>query len=316
MPALDASEGSLFGNENAKARGCDWPLLSGGLLFFGGVGLVGPASAWPAGESVGFGIAALAALICSALWFLVAFAMKARALRFESADQPFSSRAVPALMLAALAAQAAGAAIILTALIPTNPETEIFTGALAASGVAAAVVLAAMLALRAWTPLSLLHAVLTPLSALAAAVVMLAAGLFGGACLLPFLWAAQGAVAIDKLRRSFQIVAVVGLAVWTAAAFGGWVWLEVMENDARVLEQLEDVAEADVISDIHLACIGDDPFYFLRQGRWRIADVAAADGQEPRATVQFYSWMRIPADTMILRIGSDERSSDEVCYDA
>lgn len=315
MLARDASEGSLFGNGDAKARGCDWPLLIGGLLFFGGVGLVGPASAWPAGESVGFGIAALAALICSALWFLAAFVMKARALRFESADQPFSSRAVPALMLAALAAQAAGAAIILTALIPTNPETEIFTGALAASGVAAAIVLAAMLALRAWTPLSLLHAVLTPLAALAAAVVMLAAGLFGGACLLPFLWAAQGAVAIDKLRRSFQIVAVVGLAVWTAAAFGGWVWLEVMENDARALEQL-DVAEADVISDIHLACIGDDPFYFLRQGRWRIADIAVADGQEPRATVQFYSWMRIPADTMILRIGSDERSSDEVCYDA
>ena len=315
MPALDASEGSLFGNGDAKARGCDWPLLSGGLLFFGGVGLVGPASAWPAGESVGFGIAALAALICSALWFLAAFVMKAKALRLEGADQPFSSRAVPALMLAALAAQAAGAAIILTALIPTNPETEIFTGALAASGVAAAIVLAAMLALRAWTPLSLLHAVLTPLAALAAAVVMLAAGLFGGACLLPFLWAAQGAVAVDKLRRSFQMVAVVGLAVWTAAAFGGWVWLEVMENDARALEQL-DVAEADVISDIHLACIGDDPFYFLRQGRWRIADVAVADGQEPRATVQFYSWMRIPADTMVLRIGSDERSSDEVCYDA
>lgn len=316
MLARDASEGSLFGNEDANARGCDWPLISGGLLFFGGVGLVGPASAWPAGESVGFGIAALAALVCSALWFLAAFVMKARALRFESADQPFSSRAVPALMLAALAAQAAGAAIILTALIPTNPETEIFTGALAASTVAAAVVLTAMLALRAWTPLSLLHAVLTPLAALAAAVVMLAAGLFGGACLLPFLWAAQGAVAVDKLRRSFQIVAVVGLAVWTAAAFGGWVWLDVMENDARALEQLEDVAEADVISDIHLACIGDDPFYFLRQGRWRIADVAVADGQEPRATVQFYSWMRIPADTMILRIGSDERSSDEVCYDA
>lgn len=316
MLARDASEGSLFGNGDAKARGCDRPLLSGGLLFFGGVGLVGPASAWPAGESVGFGIAALAALICSALWFLAAFVMKAKALRFEGADQPFSSRTVPALMLATLAAQAAGAAIILTALIPTNPETEIFTGAFAASGVAAAVVLAAMLALRAWTPLSLLHAVLTPLAALAAAVVMLAAGLFGGTCLLPFLWAAQGVVAVDKLRRSFQIVAVVGLAVWTAAAFGGWVWLEVMENDARVLEQLEDVAEADVISDIHLACIGDDPFYFLRQGRWRIADVAAADGQEPRATVQFYSWMRIPADTMILRIGSDERSSHEVCYDA
>lgn len=223
MPARDASEGSLFGNGDANARGCDWPLINGGLLFFGGVGLVGPASAWPAGESVGFGIAALAALACSALWFLAAFAMKARALRFESADQPFSSRAVPVLMLAA---QAAGAAIILTALIPTNPETEIFTGAFAASGVAAAVVLTAMLALRAWTPLSLLHAVLTPLAALAAAVVMLAAGLFGGACLLPFLWAAQGAVAVDKLRRSFQIVAVVGLAVWTAAAFGGWVWLE------------------------------------------------------------------------------------------
>ena len=316
MLARDASEGSLFGNGDANARGCDWPLLSGGLLFFGGVGLVGPASAWPAGEAVGFGIAALAALVYSALWFLAAFVMKARVLRFESADQPFSSRAVPALMLAALAAQAAGAAIILTALIPTNPETEIFTGAFAASGVAAAVVLAAMLALRAWTPLSLLHAVLTSLAALAAAVVMLAAGLFGGACLLPFLWAAQGAVAVDKFRRSFQIVAVVGLAVWTAAAFGGWVWLEVMENDARALKQLENVAEADVISDIHLACIGDDPFYFLRQGRWRIADVAAADGQEPRATVQFYSWMRIPADTMILRIGSDERSSDEVCYDA
>lgn len=301
MPALDASEGSLFGNENAKARGCDWPLLSGGLLFFGGVGLVGPASAWPAGESVGFGLAALAALVCSALWFLAAFVMKARALRFESADQPFSSRAVPALMLAALAAQAAGAAIILTALIPTNPETEIFTGALAASGVAAAVVLTAMLALRAWTPLSLLHAVLTPLAALAAAVVMLAAGLFGGACLLPFLWAAQGAVAIDKLRRSFQIVAVVGLAVWTAAAFGGWVWLEVMENDARALEQLqlEDVAEADIISDIQPGM------------HWRRPILLPASGSVAHRRCRGSGRPRAPRNGAVLLVDEDSRGHDD-----
>lgn len=281
----------------------------------GGVGLVGPISAWPGGEGVGFGVAALAALICSALWFLAAFVMKMRALRFESAERPFSSRIGPALMLAALAAQAAGAAIILTALIPTNPETEILIGALAASGVAAAIALAAMLALRAWTPLSLLHAVLTSLAALAAAVVMLAAGLFG-AYFLPFLWAAQGAVAVDKLRRRFQIAAVAGLAVWMAASIGGWVWWEAMENDARALEQLEGVVEADVIRDIYWACIGDDHFYFLRQGRWRISDVVAEDGQEPCAKVQFYSWMRIPTDTMILIIGSDEPSTRAVCSPA
>ena len=282
----------------------------------GGVGLVGPISAWPGGEGVGFGVAALAALICSALWFLAAFVMRIRALRFESADRPFSSRIGPALMLAALAAQAAGAAIILTALIPTNPDTEILIGALAASGVAAAVALAAMLALRAWTPLSLLHAVLTPLAALAAAVVMLAAGLFGGVFLLPFLWTAQGAVAVDKLRRGFQIAAVAGLAVWMAASIGGWVWWEAMENDARALAQVEGVVEADVIRDIHWACARDDPFVFLRQGRWRIIDVVAEDGQEPRAKVQFYSWMRIPTDTMILLIDSDEPSTRAVCSPA
>ena len=281
----------------------------------GGVGLVGPISAWPGGEGVGLGVAALTALICSALWFLAAFVMRIRALRLESADQPFSSRIGPALMLAALAAQAAGAAIILTALIPTNPDTEILIGALAASGVAAAAVLTAMLALRAWTPLSLLHAVLTPLAALAAAVVMLAAGLFG-AYFLPFLWAAQGAVAVDKLRRSFQIAAAAGLAVWMIASIGGWVWWEAMENDARALEQVEGVVEADVLYDLHWACIGDDHFYFLRQGRWRISDVVAEDGQEPHAKVQFYSWMRIPTDTMTLRIGSDEPSSRAVCSPA
>ena len=48
---------------------------------------------------------------------------------------------------------------------------------------------------------------------------------------LPFLWAAQGGGRRRQLRRSFQLVAVVGLAVWTAAAFGGWVWLGVMENE-------------------------------------------------------------------------------------
>lgn len=111
---------------------------------------------------------------------------------------------------------------------------------------------------------------------------------------------ALGVIALDRIKRAYRVFATIAMLIGLMIITGGWIWTSIMP-DGRDSFGVDHVAYAEkILRMVEAQCIirgapeNIDRGISNGQSKWRITRIERLADDRYLATVQFYTWMRIP----------------------